>query len=210
MDKIVNEEMLDALREDVRAKMSEKRFLHTLGVEREISRLADIYGAENKTLMRCAALLHDITKEYTPDRHLNIMESCGLDTEYYRTQNHKVYHSVTASLIIPREYEDYADGELIHAVSVHTTGCADMTLFDKLLFLADYIEDTRTFEDCVVLRRFFYDGIERGEDKCAHLEATLLLSFDMTLRDLIESGSVISDKTVEARNSLLYKAKKGE
>ena len=141
---------------------------------------------------------------------LGIMEEHGIDTEYYKKQNHKVYHSLTAALIIPQEYEDFADSDLIRAVSVHTTGCADMTLFDKLLYLADYIEDTRTFPDCVALREYFYDGIERGEDKYAHLEKTMLLSFDMTLRDLIECGSVISDKTVEARNSLLYKAKKGE
>lgn len=210
MDKIISNEMLDSLREEIRAKMSEKRFSHTLGVEREIKRLCKIFDVDNAALMQSGALLHDITKEYSPERHLGIMEEHGIDTEYYKKQNHKVYHSLTAALIIPQEYEDFADSDLIRAVSVHTTGCADMTLFDKLLYLADYIEDTRTFPDCVALREYFYDGIERGEDKYAHLEKTMLLSFDMTLRDLIECGSVISDKTVEARNSLLYKAKKGE
>ena len=91
MNKIVSNKMLDSLRARVRAEMSEKRFLHTLGVEREIKRLCDVYESDNAVIMQCAALLHDITKEYTPERHLNIMETHGIDTEYFKKQNHLIY-----------------------------------------------------------------------------------------------------------------------
>ena len=190
--------------------MSEKRFSHTLGVEREIIRLAQLYVPNKVNMLSAAALLHDVTKEYTAQRQLDIIGSFGLDVEYYSWQSKKIYHSLTASLLIPTEYSEYADPELIHAVSVHTTGCADMNIYDKLLYLADYIEDTRTFDDCVELRRYFWEGIERGEDKHRHLDRTLLLSFDMTMRDLIENGAIISDKTVDARNSLIRQMKRGE
>ncbi|MEE1357601.1 MAG: HD domain-containing protein [Clostridia bacterium] len=210
MDKIISEQMLDALRERVGCIMSGKRFSHTLGVEREIEKLAVLYAPEKSMMLRAAALLHDITKEYTNDRHLALISEYGLDVEYYKAQSPKLYHSATAALIIPDSYPEYADSELIHAVSVHTAGCVGMSISDKLLFLADYIEDTRTFEDCVTLRNFFWEGISSGKERLRHLDRTVLLAFDMTLKDLIENNNIISDKTVEARNSLLCKMKKGE
>ncbi len=201
--KVITSEMLDKLREGICSEMSGKRYSHTLGVEREAARLAEIYCPEKRMLLQAAALLHDITKEYTPKQHLDIMKEYGVDVSTYKNESSKTYHSLTASLLISDLYPEFADAELIHAVCVHTTGCADMSLSDKIIYLADYIEDTRTFEDCVALRRFFYDGIERGEDKLEHLDLTLLLSFDMTLQDLIERGKTIFKSTIEARNSLI-------
>ncbi len=204
MIKIITEQMLDSLREHVSVSMGEKRFSHTLGVEREICRLARIYCPEKINMLRAAALLHDITKEYPIDKHLAVMGEYGIDTDAYVSQSHKIYHSLTASLIIAREYPEFASDELVRAVRVHTTGCADMTLTDKLLYLADYIEDTRTFEDCVELRRFFWDSIESGDDKEQTLDRAMLLSFDMTIKDLIRTSGIISQQTVEARNFLLH------
>ena len=207
---IIEEQMLDDLRASVGRQMSEKRFSHTLGVEREIERLSSVYCPEKTNMLRAAALLHDLTKEYTPEMHLEIMRTHGTDVSHYTWQSKKIYHSLTASLIIGERFPQFACDELLHAVKVHTTGCADMSLADKLLYLADYIEDTRTFEDCVILRRYFWDGIERGEPALLHLDRTMLMSFDMTIKDLIEGGKVISDDTVRARNSVLLTLNKGE
>ncbi len=203
--KEITEKKLNALRASVADEMSAKRFCHTLGVEREIERLSDIYCPSKVMLLRAAALLHDITKEYSIEEHKKVMERYGADTSDMRAENSKLFHSLTASMLIPDKYPEYADPEIICAVRVHTTGCADMSLFDKLLYLADYIEDTRTFEDCVALRRFFYDGIEKGCERLEHLDRTLIMSFDMTLQDLIARGKTISHNTLEARNSLLIK-----
>ena len=74
-----------------------------------------------------------------------------------------------------------------------------MSIGEKLLYLADFIEPTRTFESCVMLRKFFYDGIAAG-DALVHLEKTLLYSFDMTIKELIAEHNVIMTDTVEARN----------
>ena len=85
-----------------------------------------------------------------------------------------------------------------------------MSLIGKLLYLADYIEDTRTFEDCVVLRRRFYDTIDTCREDphalCRHLDKILLLSFDMTIRDLLENGAPIDANTTAARNALIFSA----
>ncbi len=205
MIKIITEQQLNKLRVDIRSQMGERRYNHTLGVEREINKLARLYCPDKSEMLRAAALLHDITKEYTADMHIAIMKEHGLDVSDISLQSPKLFHSLTASLLIPEKYSEFAIDELIRAVSVHTTGCGNMTLSDKLLYLADYIEDTRTFDDCIKLRCFFWDGIERGEDKHKHLDRTLLMSIDITINDLLERGKIIADSTLAARNSLILK-----
>jgi len=81
-----------------------------------------------------------------------------------------------------------------------------MSLSEKIIYLADYIEDTRTFEDCIRLRKFFYDGIADAKDereKMAVLRDTLILSFDMTIKGLIEERTPIHSDTTAARNFLI-------
>ena len=81
-----------------------------------------------------------------------------------------------------------------------------MTTPEKLLYLADYIDMSRTFEDCVKLREFFFskdiDGMTE-EERVRHLDRTLLLSFDMTINGLLSQGSIINKDTINARNSLI-------
>ena len=75
-----------------------------------------------------------------------------------------------------------------------------MTLFEKLIYLADYIEPTRTFEDCVKLREFFYNTDKFTEE---HLNNTLILSYDMTINNLLDEGKCVHSATIKARNSLI-------
>lgn len=77
-----------------------------------------------------------------------------------------------------------------------------MTLLDKLLFLADYIEPTRKFEDCIRVRRYFYEeAIDLPLDK--RLDSTLLLAFDLTIEGLIQENRPIHPQTIKSRNFLL-------
>ena len=76
-----------------------------------------------------------------------------------------------------------------------------MTLFEALIYLADYIEPTRTFEDCIKLREYFYENIEKDNgDKFEVLRKTLILSFDMTIKNLIEENKQIDNDSIEVRN----------
>jgi HD superfamily phosphohydrolase YqeK len=81
-----------------------------------------------------------------------------------------------------------------------------MTLCEKLVYLADYIDLSRTFENCVKLRSFFFDAAPEAMDEAArlaHLRDTLILSYDMTISDLLSEGTPISPDTFEARNELV-------
>ena len=171
-------------------------------------RLAAVYLPESEEKVRISALLHDITKEYDTKKQLQIFAEFGIIIDNVSMQSPKVFHARTAALLIPREYPEFADSEVISAVNKHTTGCADMSLLDCLIYLADYIEPTRRFEDCKRLRTYFWDGIrdeKNAQGKLLHLYRTMVLSFDLTIRNLIEEGSVIAPDTIAARNAFLLK-----
>ena len=204
----ITEEMLATLRESVSGKMSEKRFKHTLGVEDMAAKIGEIYCPEKVNLLRAAALLHDITKELTPESQKQICIDFGVEMSSQMESAPPTQHSYTASLLIPVLYPHLADEEIIGAVKYHTTGRADMTLAEKIIYLSDYIDCTRTFDDCVELREMFWSvdiaAMTEGE-RLLHLDKVLLRSFEMTIVDLKARNRQISRETAEARESLLSK-----
>ena len=206
MQKTITEEMLSHLRENVEKGMSAKRYNHTKEVEKMAARLAEIYCPERILELRAAALLHDITKEYDDKVHISILSKPGIEFTREERLAPKTFHARTAALLIPEIYPEFADDDVIAAVRWHTTGRAGMTVAEKILYLADYIDMSRTFEDCVKLREYFFsknlDEMSE-EERFRHLDRTLLKSFDMTVSVLLSEGTVINRDTVNARNSLI-------
>ena len=198
--------MLDGLRSQVAERMSPKRFYHTVAVENMIARLCGLYCPEHTLRMRCAALLHDITKEIKTEGQLALCERYGLEVTPTDLLSPKTFHARTAAALIPEEFLEFFDPMIVDAVRYHTTGRMGMSLTEKLLYLADYIDDSRTFESCVKLRDFFFSAepeAMNSEQRMLHLNKTLLLSFDMTVKDLLEEGKIVAADTVDARNSIL-------
>ena len=202
----ITEKMLDELREDVKGKMSPKRFVHTAAVEQMVVRLAALFCPEQALLLRAAALLHDVTKEKTPQEQVVLCHELGLEVSEEEVLAPKIFHAKTAAALIPREYQSFAHPTVIEAVRWHTTGRADMSLTEKLLYLADYIDESRTFEHCVFLRHFFWDAHPeemRMDQRLALLRDTMIHSYRLTIEDLIAEGLPVAIDTVEARNRLL-------
>ena len=195
-----------ALREQVIREMSPKRFHHTAAVEEMVTRLATLFCPEDIPALRVAALLHDITKEYSAETHMEILTSKGQAPEAGEEYAYKTFHARTAALLIPEKYPDFNCETVVSAVRWHTTGHEGMTLPEKLLYLADYIDESRLFPDCVRLRSFFWNARPETmtmEQRQAHLRRTLIMSFDMTMRALLSEDAVISPDTALARNRLV-------
>ena len=150
------EQELTTLRKTVIGQMSPKRYTHTAAVEEMVTRLAALYCPEETTALRAAALLHDITKEYDIPTHVRILREAGESVLAGAEFSHKTFHARTAAIIIPQNYTAFATETVISAVRWHTTGREGMTLTEKLLYLADYIDESRIFPDCVRLRSYFW------------------------------------------------------
>ena len=209
----IEERMLADLRERVMKLMSPKRFRHTVAVEEMAARLGELFCPEEIDALRAAALLHDITKERTTEEQETICRTHGLSVSESDRLAPKTFHARTAAALIPTEYPEFADPTVINAVRWHTTGHAGMTLTEKLIYLADYIDESRSFPACVLLRRYFWGAYpERmtAAERETLLRDTLVLSFDLTVRDLLDEGRPIAEDTVMARNELLLEKKRAE
>lgn len=200
------EEQLSILREKISSAMSEKRFAHTAAVEIMAERIGKIYAPDKVDVLRAAGLLHDITKEYSTEKQLQICREFGIITTKQDILTPKTLHARTAALLIPMLYPEFADDEVISAVRWHTTGNADMSLLEKIVYLADYIDDSRKFEDCVKLRHIFWDACPEKMNEAernVHLTKTLVVSFNMTISGLVADNAPVADDTFMARNALL-------
>ena len=203
----ITKDQLDQLREEITGKMSDFRLAHTLGVERMAKQLCRLYCPEKIEILCAAALLHDVTKELPAEEHIRIAEEHHVKLPSEVILAPATMHSITAALIIPEKYPVFSTAEIVGAVRYHTTGRAGMSLGEKLIYLADYIEETRKFEDCLALRNEFFEACPEKmteAEKIAHLDRVLLHSFDLTISDLIEKGRVISSDTINARNHILF------
>ena len=203
---MITENDILCLRKLITERTSEKRNPHILAVEEMALRIGKIYAPEELVVLRTAALLHDVTKELSTEEQINICDRYGIALNDYDIYAPKTLHAITAAACIPVEFEQYSNEKVISAVRWHTTGKKGMSMIDKLIYLADYIDDSRTFEDCVKLRRFFFDFDFIGStesEKLSHLRETLIMSFDMTISTLTNDGALIAKDTIDARNELV-------
>lgn len=210
---IITDEMLFRLREAVKPYLTEKRYRHTLAVEEEAKALADMLlagpdKAELTSEIRAAALLHDVTKKEDLEKQLQYCAVFGIMTKNDFSESPKLFHAVTAAELIKRNFPEFASPVVAGCVRWHTTGYSGMRLHEAIVYLADYIEATRTFEDCVKLRDYFYEG-RAGDSLKDHFIRTMILSFDYTIKNLCVEGSPIDTDTVGARNYFISLLRNG-
>ena len=201
-------EKLGRLRSSIIERLGDFRAKHVLSTEREAALIAQVYLPEKLEKVRISALLHDITKECDTKKQLQIFAEFGIIIDNVTMHSPKVMHALTAALLIPREFAEFSDEEIISAVKNHTTGHENMSVLDIIIYLADYIEPLRKFEDCKRLREYFWnglDGLHTPNEKLLHLYKTMVKSFDFTIDNLIAEHSVIAPDTFAARNAFILK-----
>lgn len=202
---ILKENDILELREKIKPYLTEKRYAHTLSVEREADLIGELFLPDDRLRLRAAALLHDITKKVDHEKQLQYCSEFGIIQSNMCDISGEVLHALTGAAFSEQNFGEYVDDDILSGIRSHTTGRRDMTVFESIIYLADFIEETRTFEGCRALRSFFWDRIECGENKYDVLRDTMIRSFDMTMSHLIEKGSVIDLNTVEARNSFIVR-----
>ena len=205
----ITEEMLIALRGEICAHLSPYRAAHTLGVEAMAAELAALYCPEKTTLLRAAALLHDVTKEWSNEAHLEVIKRKGVSLREDELASPQIWHAITAAAIIGEGYASFASAELISAVRWHATGRVGMTLTEALIYLADYMERGRTYGDCVAVREAFFGADPQNMPQAMrrrHLRDVLLLSYEKTVGKLQSRGQGICADTLDAMADLKNKA----
>ncbi len=178
------------MREDILSRLEGYRYTHTLGCEKAAMWLGEKYGEDPK---KCslAAVLHDITKRLSREEQLYLCDKYGIIPCDVEKIEWKMLHGRTAAAIARDVYKIPED--VAHAIEYHTTGCENMTTLDKIVYLADFIEETRDFKGVEPARALAKKDIDKA----------LLYCFDFSLSDLIERGKLIHKDTMQARNWLI-------
>lgn len=187
--------------------LTDKRLTHTLGVQKQALELSKIYfpllnvDEKYKSDISCASLVHDLTKKFSLDEQQALCKKYNITTDVSTYNSCALLHSKT-SAYLSKDLFDIND-YVFNAVFFHTTGKPDMNIFEKIVFISDYIEPNRTQKECVDTRNFFYENLDKTNNKLLLLDKVILMSLDNTLSYLSEGGNTIDMQTVSARNYLL-------
>ncbi|MDO4976556.1 MAG: bis(5'-nucleosyl)-tetraphosphatase (symmetrical) YqeK [Eubacteriales bacterium] len=147
------------IKKDLRQILSEKRYEHTLGVEYTAACLAMRYGADMEKA-KLAGLLHDCAKQLSTEDKLAYCEQYGLSVSEYEARNPELLHAKLGALFAKIRY-GVDDPEILSAITWHTTGKPEMTLLDKILYIADFIEPNRDqAKNLPQVRKMAFDDID--------------------------------------------------
>ena len=197
----------EALGERIRNLLSEPRYLNTLGVARSARKLSELCLPELASESEVAALLHDVTKEYTHSEQMKIIKENKIPIDSDDEKAPAVLHSFTAPVVIKRDFPEFATDNVLSSVFFHTVGSPDMTVFDEIVFLADFIEETRTYPSSVAVRNYVFDNMKPGniEENVKVLHKACIMSIDFTEKHLKSNNKPINPKNILTRNALLSK-----
>ena len=172
-----------------------RRAPHVLGCEQMAAKLAERWGVDEQKI-REAALLHDITKYYSPEEQLKTAKKYGIitDSDFFDFPN--IVHAYTGAAVAKYEYG--LDDEQASAIYWHTTGKADMTTFEKIICLADYIEPSRSFAGLDELRTLAFEDLDEA----------LLCEFVQTIEFVMERRMPLNDNMLKAYNYILQTKQK--
>ena len=177
----------EKLKLDMAERLSPKRYKHTLGVAAAAVKLAHIYGLDEEKA-EVAGLLHDAEKEAGLEEMQSLADSLyadSLDPEIMEQANLLHGYAVLKYNIL--------DKEIVDAIAHHTTGAKEMKPLEKVIFMADYIEENRDFPGVGTLREIAFKDLDRA----------VLAGYDMTISYLLQEEKTIFTGTVVNRKALL-------
>ena len=173
------------LREAVKPYLSPRRVAHVAGCESEAVLLAMRYGEDAEAAAE-AGILHDITKKLSYDEQWRLCDKYGIILDKDQLANEKLLHAITGAAFA-RNVFGVSDA-VYDAIRWHTTGKPDMTLLEKIIYMADYVEPTRDFPGVEKLRALAHEDID----------AAMALGLEMSLADIRSGGVAPHKDTVEA------------
>lgn len=148
------------IRNILQDELSKSRYEHSLGVEFTSSALAMKYDTNIIEKAKMAGLLHDCTKHISKKEHMILCKNNNVEITEVEERNPHLMHGKTGAIHAKNKYS-ITDNEILSAINYHTTGRPDMTLLEKIVFTADYIEPGRsTAPNLDRIRQIAFDDID--------------------------------------------------
>jgi len=183
----------EQIEEYLRNNLSENRYKHSLSVRDTAVGLAIKYG-EDEVKARIAGLVHDCAKNMKYNKMVEMIEENGYNIDMVCKNSPELLHGL-AGAIIAKKLMAIDDEDILNSITYHTTGRKQMSLLEKIIYIADYIEPLRKFPGVDSLRETVFKDLDEG----------LLLSFNNTINYVISLGQLLHMDTIEARNYIIIK-----
>jgi predicted HD superfamily hydrolase involved in NAD metabolism len=171
-------------------RVSPRRFLHSMGVYAAAAELAGRYGTDAEPL-KLAALIHDCARELGPGELVTLAGEWGIPIREVDRQSPILLHGMVGMEMARREL-GIDDRVIISAVNYHTAGHPEMSLSDKLFFMADHIEPARPYPWVKELREAAFKDIDYA----------VLKAIEINLKYLTANGKTIDPQTLALRERL--------
>ena len=184
MDTERNAEFLDA----IKRKLNPQRLHHSLCVAESARELAMQYGADPDKAYT-AGLVHDIMKNTPPDDMLKFFCDNGIMLTKTQRQSPKTWHAIAAEAS-SRSRLHVTDEDILTAVRYHTTGRADMTCLEKVVFIADFVSADRDYPEVEHMRATAHRSLEEA----------IVEGLQFTITELVEAAALVDPDSIGAYN----------
>lgn len=177
----------------LKEELSERRYKHSLNVSHESMKLAVRYGVDVDKA-EIAGLIHDCTKEMSVEAQMCYLNKYSIELDIIFNNIKELLHGQSGCLIA-REVFEINDEEILSGIKYHITGKENMSLLEKIIYLADYIEPQRNFKEVVELRKLAYKNIDLA----------MIKALNMSIKHMVSKNKIIHPDTVLARNYIIQR-----
>jgi len=190
---------IDSVQSEIESHLKEqltpKRYEHTIGVRDTALKLAEHYGCDKDKAVT-AALLHDVARDLQNDELFQLIKQYdpGAVFSDQELENPVLLHG-RAGAVVARTRFSVGDREILRSIELHTAGAPGMTLLERIIFVADFIEPGRSMKGVREARRLAY----------LDLDGAMLSILKSIFRYLLEETRCILPEAVEAYNELIMK-----
>ena len=186
--------LINVIKNDMKRELTEKRFLHCERVMNKACELAEIYNVDINQVA-VAGLTHDIAKEIPYLETMKLINENSIEVDEIELANPKLLHGPVGAFLVKKRYGLCEN--IQNAIKLHTRTSKDMTVLDKIIFVADKIEDGRKNDNYNI-------GFERELAK-TNLDATVIMIIDNNIIHLLEKGKLVHPDSIMTTNFLKMK-----
>lgn len=179
---------LNQIIEQLKKMLTPRRFNHSLEVMKSSIRLAEKYGGDVEKAA-LAGLVHDCAKNMDRDAILPACEKYGIMVDEITASKPDLLHGQIGAHVA-KELFGIDCPEVLAAIADHTMGRPGMDKLSSIVFIADYIEDTRDFDEVDLIRAAAEESLEKA----------ILAGIDSTIRHILAKGGMLHPQTVATRN----------
>lgn len=181
---------IEKILKDIKSILSEKRYIHSIGVMKQAEYLAKKYGQDIE-IAKVVGIAHDIAKELTEEEKIKYVEENKIEIDEIEKINIGLLHAKIGADICKKKY-NFTE-EMQNAIKYHTTGNENMDTLAKIIFVADKTEENRKYEDLQTVQKLADEDL----DKC------MLYILDYMLVDNVKKQKLIHPDSIGIRNKIL-------